>query len=149
MKLSTKLWKNIMNLPGSPGDDVPFGGFAPERHALKGGVSCERCIIHEVRPVRKLFNCGVCCHFLLVLPIPTALKLPRREAGSWVSDPAANEIERGIGIGFSPYFISKAMFSGFYLTTFNDPELRWWSFAVPNNTPLPNSAAAAKLPSLK
>jgi hypothetical protein len=31
--------------------------------ALKGGVSCKRCIIYEVRSVRKLFNCGVCYHF--------------------------------------------------------------------------------------
>jgi hypothetical protein len=27
--------------------------------ALKGGVSCKRCIVYEVRSVRKLFNCGV------------------------------------------------------------------------------------------
>jgi hypothetical protein len=27
--------------------------------ALKGGVSCNRYIIYEVRSVRKLFNCGV------------------------------------------------------------------------------------------
>jgi hypothetical protein len=31
--------------------------------ALKGGVSCKRCIIYEVRSVRKLFNCGVYYHF--------------------------------------------------------------------------------------
>ena len=33
------------------------------------------------------------------------------------------EIERGVGIEFSAQFISKAMFSGFYLTAFYDPEL--------------------------
>jgi GDP-L-fucose synthase len=42
--------------------------------ALKGGVSCKRCPIDEVRSVRKLFNCGVYYHFLLALPNSTALK---------------------------------------------------------------------------
>jgi hypothetical protein len=40
--------------------------------ALKGEVSCKRCLVHEVRSARKLFNCGgllckpVYYHFLLV-----------------------------------------------------------------------------------
>jgi hypothetical protein len=56
--------------------------------ALKGGVSCKRYIVYEVRrtfgsTVRKLFNCKdlprkpVYCHFSLAPPILTALKLPR------------------------------------------------------------------------
>jgi trigger factor len=52
--------------------------------AASGGVSSE-CYRHdEVRSVRKLFNCGVCYHFLLVLPILTAIN-------GRVSDPTANE----------------------------------------------------------
>jgi hypothetical protein len=45
--------------------------------ALNGEASCKCCIVYEVRSVRKLFNGGVYYHFLLVLPILTALKLPR------------------------------------------------------------------------
>jgi hypothetical protein len=30
--------------------------------ALKGEVSCKRCIVYEVRSARKLFNCEVCYH---------------------------------------------------------------------------------------
>jgi hypothetical protein len=33
--------------------------------ALKGGVSCKRYIVHEVRSVRKLFNYGVYYHFFV------------------------------------------------------------------------------------
>jgi hypothetical protein len=33
--------------------------------ALKGEVSCKRCIVHEVRSVRKLFDCGVYYHFIV------------------------------------------------------------------------------------
>jgi hypothetical protein len=33
--------------------------------ALKGEVSCKRCIVHEVCSVRKLFNCGVYYHFIV------------------------------------------------------------------------------------
>jgi hypothetical protein len=58
--------------------------------ALKGEVSCKRCIVYKVRSVRKLFNRGVYYHFSLALPILTALTLPR-EAGSWVLDPTANK----------------------------------------------------------
>jgi hypothetical protein len=43
----------------------------------RGGVSRKRCIIYEVRSVRKLLTVGVYYHFLLVLPVLTALKLPR------------------------------------------------------------------------
>jgi hypothetical protein len=58
--------------------------------ALKGRVSCKRCIVYEVRSVRKLFNCEglpgkpLYCHFLLVLPTLTALK-------GGVLDPTANK----------------------------------------------------------
>jgi hypothetical protein len=52
--------------------------------ALKGEVSCMRCIVHEVRSVRKLFNCGVYYHFLLVLQILTALKLPREPVSGFL-----------------------------------------------------------------
>jgi hypothetical protein len=45
--------------------------------ALKGGVSCKRYIVYEVRSVRKLFDRRVYYQFLLALPILTALKLPR------------------------------------------------------------------------
>jgi hypothetical protein len=51
---------------------------------LKGEVSCKRYIVYEVRSVRKLFNCGVYCHFSLALPILTALK-------GGVLDPTANK----------------------------------------------------------
>jgi hypothetical protein len=37
--------------------------------ALKGGVSCKRYIVYEVRSVRKLFNCGACYYFSLALSI--------------------------------------------------------------------------------
>jgi hypothetical protein len=33
--------------------------------ALKGEVSCKRCIVHEVRSVRKLFNYGVYYQFFV------------------------------------------------------------------------------------
>jgi hypothetical protein len=46
------------------------------KFSLQGGISRKRCIVYEVRPVRKLFNCGVYYHFLLALLILTALKLP-------------------------------------------------------------------------
>jgi hypothetical protein len=70
----------------------PSGSFVPEfckmnLSALKGGVFYKRCIVHEVRSVRKLFNRGVYCHFLLVLPILTALK-------GGVLDPTANKTPR-------------------------------------------------------
>jgi hypothetical protein len=52
--------------------------------ALKGEVSCKRCIVHEVRSARKLFTCGAYYHFLLMLPFLTALK-------GGVLDPAANK----------------------------------------------------------
>jgi hypothetical protein len=55
--------------------------------ALKGGVSCKRYIIYEVRSAKKLFNCGVYYHFLLALPILTALK-------GGVLDPTANKVVR-------------------------------------------------------
>jgi hypothetical protein len=56
--------------------------------ALKGGVSRKRCIVYEVRSVRKLLTVGVYYHFLLVLPILTALKLPREPvSGFLVLDP--------------------------------------------------------------
>jgi hypothetical protein len=45
----------------------------------------------KVSAIRKLFNCGVYYHFLLTLLILTALKLPRRKAGSWVLAPTANK----------------------------------------------------------
>jgi hypothetical protein len=54
--------------------------------APEGGVFCKRCIIYEVRSVRKLFNCGVYYHFLLVLPNLTALR-------GGVLDPTANNRE--------------------------------------------------------
>jgi hypothetical protein len=63
----TKYLDDLMNLP-----------------ALKGGVSCKRCPIDEVRSVRKLFNCGVYYHSLLALPNLTALK-------GGVLDPTANK----------------------------------------------------------
>jgi hypothetical protein len=52
--------------------------------ALKGGVSCKRCIIYEVRSVRKLLTVGSAAIFLLALPILTALK-------GGVLDPTANK----------------------------------------------------------
>jgi hypothetical protein len=33
--------------------------------AASGGVSCPRCIVFEVRSVRKLFNCGAYYHFFV------------------------------------------------------------------------------------
>ncbi|MHC6202143.1 hypothetical protein ACYULU_03000 [Breznakiellaceae bacterium SP9] len=33
-----------------------------------------------------------------------------------------SDIDRGIGLGFAPAFLSKAMFAGFYLTTGDDPD---------------------------
>jgi hypothetical protein len=56
----------------------------PNLTAPRGGVSCKRCPIDEVRSVRKLFNCGVYYHFLLALPNLTALK-------DGVLDPTANK----------------------------------------------------------
>jgi hypothetical protein len=68
------------------GSDIPVAVWRiMNLPVLKGGVSCKRCIIYEVRSVRKLFNCGVCCHFLLALPNVTALK-------GGVLDPTANKI---------------------------------------------------------
>jgi hypothetical protein len=69
---------------------VIISGFN-EAPRPEGRVSCKRYIVYEVRSVRKLFNRGVYYHFLSALPILTALKLPRRKAGSWVLDPTANK----------------------------------------------------------
>jgi hypothetical protein len=65
--------------------------------ALKGEVSCKRCIVYEVRSIRKLFNCGVYYHFVLILPILTALK-------GGVLDPTANK-ERPSGDYFGWSFL--------------------------------------------
>jgi hypothetical protein len=59
--------------------------------ALKGGVSCKRCIVYEVRSERKLLSVGSSTIFLLVLPILTALKLAR-ESVQRVLDPTANKL---------------------------------------------------------
>jgi hypothetical protein len=76
--------------------------------ALKGEVSCKRCIVQEVRSVRKLLTVGSTTIFLLVLPILTALKLPRRKAGSWVLDPTANKkIESGMKTQWKLYKVEK------------------------------------------
>jgi hypothetical protein len=37
-----------------------FHGICGLSLALKGGVSCRRYLIYEVRSARKLFNYGVC-----------------------------------------------------------------------------------------
>ncbi|MDR2053225.1 MAG: hypothetical protein LBP80_07410, partial [Treponema sp.] len=54
---------------------------------LKDEVFCKRYPAHEVRSVRKLFNCGVYYYFFLVLPILTAL-----EGG--LLDPTANKAQK-------------------------------------------------------
>jgi hypothetical protein len=46
--------------------------------ALKGEVSCKRCIVHEVRSVRKLFNGGVYYHFMVGVTDSNRPKAPPR-----------------------------------------------------------------------
>jgi hypothetical protein len=72
--------------PAQAGSSGPNEPPRPEGRGI-----CKRYIIYEVRSVRKLFNCGVYYHFLLVLPILTA---PR----GGVLDPTATKC-RGLGEG--------------------------------------------------
>jgi hypothetical protein len=47
--------------------------------ALKGDVSCKRCIVYKVRSAGKLFNCGIYCHFFGSVADSNRPKTPPRK----------------------------------------------------------------------